>query len=86
VDRLGDCVGQRVDVIGVDAGDDEDRHEIAVAQLAAQIQPKGAIPCHYDMFRDNSVDPGQFRASLTLRAPEVRYVRLEHGKPFVFEG
>jgi L-ascorbate 6-phosphate lactonase len=54
------------------------------AQLAAQIQPKAAIPCHYDMFADNSVDPGQFRASLTLRAPEVRYVRLEHGKPFVF--
>ena len=54
------------------------------AQLAAQIQPKAAIPCHYDMFADNSVDPGQFRASLALRAPEVRYQRLEHGKPFVF--
>ena len=54
------------------------------AQLAAQIQPKGAIPCHYDMFPDNSVDPGQFRASLALRAPDVRYLRLEHGKPFVF--
>ena len=54
------------------------------AQLAAQIQPKGAIPCHYDMFPDNSVDPGQFRASLALRAPEVRYLRLEHGKPFVY--
>ena len=54
------------------------------AQLAAQIQPKGAIPCHYDMFPDNSVDPGQFRASLALSAPGVRYVHLEHGKPFVF--
>lgn len=54
------------------------------AQLAAQIQPKAAIPCHYDMFRDNAVDPGQFRASLAMRAPEVRYVRLEHGKAFMF--
>jgi len=55
------------------------------AQVAAQIQPKAAIPCHYDMFPDNSADPAQFRASLALRAPEVRYVKLEHGKPFVFE-
>jgi L-ascorbate 6-phosphate lactonase len=54
------------------------------AQLAAQIKPKGAIPCHYDMFRENSVDPRQFRASLALNAPDVRYLQLEHGKPFVF--
>lgn len=54
------------------------------AQLAAQIQPKAAIPCHYDMFADNAVDPGQFRASLAMRAPAVRYLRMEHGKPFVF--
>ena len=56
------------------------------AQLAAQIKPKAAIPCHYDMFRDNSVDPAQFKASLTLSAPGVRYLRLDHAKPFVFEG
>jgi L-ascorbate 6-phosphate lactonase len=54
------------------------------AYLAAQVKPKIAIPCHYDMFPDNSVDPGQFRASLTMRAPEVRYQQLEHGKPFLF--
>jgi hypothetical protein len=36
------------------------------------------------MFADNAVDPGQFRASLQLKAPEVRYVRLDHGQPFVF--
>lgn len=54
------------------------------AHLAAQVKPKIAIPCHYDMFPDNGVDPGQFRASLTMRAPEVRYQQLEHGKPFLF--
>jgi len=54
------------------------------AQLAAQIKPRVAIPCHYDMFPDNAVDPGQFRAALALRAPQVRYHRLEHGAPFVF--
>jgi L-ascorbate 6-phosphate lactonase len=54
------------------------------AELASRIKPKAAIPCHYDMFPDNAVDPKQFRVSLRLRAPEVRYQELEHGRPFVF--
>ncbi len=54
------------------------------AELAARVKPKAAIPCHYDMFADNCVDPKQFRASLRHKAPEVRYQELEHGKPFVF--
>jgi hypothetical protein len=37
------------------------------------------------MFADNSVDPGQFRASLTLRAPKVNYCRLNHAEPFLLE-
>lgn len=54
------------------------------AQLMARIRPKVAIPCHYDMFPDNAVDPRQFRASLKLKAPQVCYQQLEHGKAFVF--
>ncbi len=54
------------------------------AELAGKIRPRAAIPCHYDMFRDNAVDPKQFRASLSLRAPGVRYVELAHGEPLVF--
>lgn len=54
------------------------------AQLASFIKPQVAIPCHYDMFPDNAVAPGQFRASLALKAPEVRYKQLEHGVPFLY--
>lgn len=54
------------------------------AQLAGKIRPRAAIPCHYDMFPDNSIDPGQFRASLKLRCPDVGYLELKHGEPFVF--
>ena len=54
------------------------------AELAGLIKPKVAIPCHYDMFPDNSVDPKQFRASLQIKAQGVRYQELEHGKPFLF--
>jgi L-ascorbate 6-phosphate lactonase len=54
------------------------------AELAKRVKPKAAVPCHYDMFPDNAVDPSQFRASLRMKAPDVRYQELEHGKPFVF--
>ncbi|MDX2152869.1 MAG: MBL fold metallo-hydrolase [Bryobacteraceae bacterium] len=54
------------------------------SKLAAGIKPKAAIPCHYDMFPDNAVDPRQFRASLALNAPAVRYQELRHGAAFVF--
>jgi L-ascorbate 6-phosphate lactonase len=49
----------------------------------SKIKPRMAIPCHYDMFPDNSVDPLQFRAALSLQAPDVAYQQLEYGKPFV---
>ncbi|MBI3678940.1 MAG: MBL fold metallo-hydrolase [Acidobacteria bacterium] len=54
------------------------------ADVCGRIKPKLAIPCHYDMFPDNSVDPKQFRATLSLRAPGVSYQELVHGKPYVF--
>lgn len=55
------------------------------ADIAGKIQPRLAIPCHYDMFADNAVDPRQFRASLLLRAPNVAYCRLNHAEPFLIE-
>lgn len=55
------------------------------ADLVGKIKPKAAIPCHYDMFRDNAVDPRQFRASLLLRAEGVAYQQLQHGMPYLFD-
>jgi L-ascorbate 6-phosphate lactonase len=54
------------------------------AQLAAEIRPRAAIPCHYDMFPDNSVDPRQFRAALKHRAPDVGYLQPRHGEALLF--
>jgi len=54
------------------------------ATLVGEIKPRAAIPCHYDMFADNSVDPRQFRSAMTLKAPDVRYQELRHGAPFLF--
>jgi len=54
------------------------------ADLVGRIGPQVAIPTHYDMFPDNAVAPEQFRASMTQKAPKVKYHELEHGKPWVF--
>lgn len=55
------------------------------AMLARLIRPRAAIPSHYDLFPDNSLDPKLFAAALRANAPEVRYVELTHGEPFVFK-
>ncbi len=55
------------------------------AELAGWIEPKLAIPCHYDMFPDNSIDPRQFRASLKIKAPTVEYLELSHAQPFLLQ-
>ena len=54
------------------------------AGLAKLVRPKVAVPCHYDMFADNAIDPKQFRASLKLRAPDTAYLELPHAEPHLF--
>lgn len=55
------------------------------ADVAGMIKPKVAIPCHYDMFPENTADPEQFRACLRYKAPLVRYECLEYVRPFMFK-
>lgn len=54
------------------------------ARLVKAIKPKAAIPCHYDMFRTNGVDPKMFEASLQIQGADSRYWELRHGEPNVF--
>jgi L-ascorbate 6-phosphate lactonase len=55
------------------------------AMLAGKIKPRAAVPCHYDMFPDNSIDPRQFHSALKLRAPDVKYLAPQHGQRVLFE-
>jgi L-ascorbate 6-phosphate lactonase len=55
------------------------------AMLARDVGARVAVPCHHDMFPDNSVDPRQFQAMLKLRAPGVRYLAPRHGERVVWE-
>jgi L-ascorbate 6-phosphate lactonase len=54
------------------------------ADLVGKVGPKVAVPCHYDMFADNSIDPRQFRSAMQLRAKDVAYHELKHGDPWIF--
>ncbi len=54
------------------------------ARLARQLDVAVAIPCHYDLFADNSLPPQLFRTTLKCEGIGDRYRRLEHGVPFTF--
>jgi L-ascorbate 6-phosphate lactonase len=54
------------------------------ARLAKQLDVKVAIPCHYDLFPDNSLPPRIFRTNLLLEGIVERYRELRHGVAFTF--
>lgn len=55
------------------------------AELTRRVNPRLAIPCHWDMFADNSCDPRMFAASLTVQGIKDKYCRLDHGRKLVIE-
>lgn len=54
------------------------------ARLARQLDVKIVIPCHYDLFPDNSLPPQLLHTNLKTEGLGDRYRRLEHGVPFTF--
>jgi L-ascorbate 6-phosphate lactonase len=84
-DLLRSAARQRPDVMltCINAGYNNLSHWQA-AELVKAIDPKVAIPCHYDMFADNSCPPHLFRASLSVLEIGQKYHHLVHAEPFVF--
>ena len=54
------------------------------AEFVKVVNPEIAIPCHYDMFPDNTCPPHMFRASLAVLGIEEKYRLLAHATPFVY--
>ncbi len=54
------------------------------ARLARQLDVKVAIPCHWDLFPDNSLPPQLLRTNLKIEGIGERYCRLEHGAAFTY--
>jgi L-ascorbate 6-phosphate lactonase len=55
-------------------------------KLTQLINPDVVIPCHYDLFADNSVDPRIFQACLRSAGLAHKYRRLDHGQVLICTG
>jgi L-ascorbate 6-phosphate lactonase len=53
-------------------------------RLAKELDVKVAIPCHYDLFPDNSLPPALLRTNLLVEGIVDRFRLLQHGQPFTF--
>jgi len=54
------------------------------ARLAKEIDAKVVIPCHYDLFPDNSLPPRLLRSNLILLGIGDRYRELKHGEVYTY--
>ena len=54
------------------------------AGLAKMIDPKLVVPCHYDMFPCNSLDPQLLRTNLITLGIGDKYKDLEHFQPWIY--
>lgn len=54
------------------------------AEFVRAVNPKLAIPCHYDMFKDNSCPPHMFRASLAIQGIGEKYHQMRYDEPLVY--
>ncbi len=56
------------------------------ARLARELDVKVAVPCHWDLFPDNSLPPQLLHTNLKIEGIGERYRRLEHGAAFTYPG
>lgn len=54
------------------------------ALLAKRLDVKAVIPCHYDLFPDNSLPPRLLRTNLALHGMADRYRELRHATAFAY--
>jgi L-ascorbate 6-phosphate lactonase len=54
------------------------------ARLAKDIDAKVVIPCHYDLFPDNSLPPRLLRSNLILLGIGERYREPKHGQAYLY--
>jgi L-ascorbate 6-phosphate lactonase len=54
------------------------------AKLAKELNPKWVVPCHHDLFPDNSLSERLLQTNLTLVGMKDAYCPLKQGKIHVF--
>ncbi|MCX5659439.1 MAG: MBL fold metallo-hydrolase [Planctomycetota bacterium] len=56
----------------------------SAAKLVQAVNPKVAIPCHYDLFRCNETSPLTFRTNLMWMGIAEKYRELKHGQAWTY--
>jgi L-ascorbate 6-phosphate lactonase len=56
------------------------------ARLAKEIRPRWVIPCHHDLFPDNSLPPQMLRTNLMLYGMQHTYCEVPAGEVRLFKG
>jgi L-ascorbate 6-phosphate lactonase len=54
------------------------------ASIVRQVNPRVAIPCHYDMLINNVVSPEMFRVALELIGSPAQFVMLNYYEPWLY--
>lgn len=54
------------------------------ASIVGHVNPKIAIPCHYDMMIHNVGSPEMFRVALELIGSPAQFVRLNYYEPWLY--
>jgi len=54
------------------------------ARLAKQLEVKVVVPCHHDLFPDNSLPPQLLRTNLAVEGIAERYHPLQIGVPYTY--
>ena len=85
-DRLSALLPRQVDIctICINGG----YHNLCAehaARIIQDIQPKVAIPCHYDMMVNNVGSPHMFRAALERSGTSSRFHMLLYYEPWIYE-
>jgi L-ascorbate 6-phosphate lactonase len=55
------------------------------AKLAKELNPKWVVPCHHDLFPDNSLSERLLRTNLKLVGMEEAYCPLKQGEVHIFD-
>ncbi len=78
-------VGHRPDVlVSVINGAFRNMSPAEAARLAKQLDVRRVIPCHHDLFPDNSLPARLLRTNLVIEGIGDRFQPLEHGVAFTY--
>jgi L-ascorbate 6-phosphate lactonase len=84
-DVLGSVLPRDVDICAICInGGFHNLSPSEAASIVRQVNPRVAIPCHYDMLVNNVASPEMFRVALELIGSPAQFVMLNYYEPWLY--